>query len=531
MLLINWTRQFSVATRLRALGMLSVLGVLSVACGLMWLGYQQEMTDRQLAVRQTVETAHGVLGWAHAQLQSGKLNEADAKAAALSALDKMRYSGKEYFWVNDLDTRMVHHPIKPQLDGQSMVDNKDPKGVYLFREFVQTARSPAGEGFVRYQWPKPGHQAPQDKVSFVKLFSPWGWVLGSGLYIDDIQTAFRNKLVGVLGVVAVVSALLWLLIEMTARDLSQGVRVALSRAESVAQGDLAAGLAHHERMDNRDEIARMLKAMHRMAVGLSQTVGEVQRSVDSVAMASQQIAVGNQDLSARTEQTAASLQHTANSMDELSQTVSENASASTSALSMADEAARHAQRGGQVVSQVVTTMEGIHASARKIADIIGVIDGIAFQTNILALNAAVEAARAGEQGRGFAVVAGEVRQLAQRSANAAREIKNLILSSTEQVESGASLVRDAGQTMQAIVESVDKVTALMHQIANATASQSQGVGLVHSAMSELDHMTIQNAALVEESAAAAASLRDQAVLLAQAVKRFQLAHEQATASA
>jgi methyl-accepting chemotaxis protein len=521
-MLYNWFRQFSVAARLRFLGVLAALSVLGVSGHLLGSQYQQQVTDRQLAVRQAVEVAHGVVSWSHGRQQQGLLDEAQAKAQALAALDALRYSGKEYFWVNDLQARMVHHPIKPQLDGQDMSETKDPQGTYLFREFARTAATPQGQGFVAYQWPKPGSDHPVDKLSFVKVFAPWGWVIGSGLYVDDLQAALKASLTEVLAVVLAVSAALWLVIEFTARDLSAGVRLALERAEAIAHGDLAQGLAPHERLKGRDEIARLMRAMQRMSQGLGHTVGEVQRSVDSVAMASQQIAAGNQDLSQRTEQAASSLQHTASAMDELSQTVARNADASTTARAVADEVACQAQRGGEVVGQVVQTMEGIHASARKIGDIISVIDGIAFQTNILALNAAVEAARAGEQGRGFAVVASEVRSLAQRSANAAREIKTLILSSTEQVESGASLVKDAGQTMRELVLSVEQVSHLIHEIAQSTQEQTAGVGAIHSAVSELDHMTVHNAALVEESAAAAGSLRDQADALSQAVGRFKL---------
>ena len=260
--------------------------------------------------------------------------------------------------------------------------------------------------------------------------------------------------------------------------------------------------------------------MQAMGCQLGETLNHVRVSVDSVAMASHQIAMGNQDLNHRTENAAAQLQQTASAMDQLSATVSHNAESSSSAQSRASDAAEQARRGGEVVSQVVQTMEAIHGSARKITDIITVIDGIAFQTNILALNAAVEAARAGEQGRGFAVVAGEVRTLAQRSANAAREIKALIQASTEHVESGAALVHDAGQTMAAIVESVNQVASLIHDIAHATQEQSQGVGSVHDSVNQLDGMTQQNAALVEESTAAANSLKDQAEALARVVARF-----------
>jgi len=309
----------------------------------------------------------------------------------------------------------------------------------------------------------------------------------------------------------------------TAHELSEGIEAAVERAEGIASGDIAQARRPHPLASGKDEIARLLQAMQNMGHQLGDTLGHVRESVDSVAMASQQIAIGNQDLNQRTEQAAAQLQQTASAMDELSTTVANNAQSSSAAQSMASEAASQARRGGEVVSQVVQTMEAIHSSARKITDIITVIDGIAFQTNILALNAAVEAARAGEQGRGFAVVAGEVRTLAQRSANAAREIKGLIQASTEQVESGAALVQDAGQAMAAIVESVNHVASLIHAIAGATQDQSLGVGSVHGAVSQLDSMTQQNAALVEESTAAASSLKDQAEALARVVGRFKLA--------
>jgi methyl-accepting chemotaxis protein len=519
--MITWFRQFSVATRLRALAAMTVLGLIGTACGLLWSSYQQQLGDRQSAVRQAVEVAHSTITWAYARQQAGELDEAGAQKMALAVLDRMRYGGSEYFWVNDMTPRMVHHPIKPQLDGQALATMADPNGVHLFQAFVATVRE-HGAGFVNYQWPKPGMAQPQDKVSYVKGFTPWGWVVGSGLYIDDLQAAFKTQMLEALGGVALVAALLWLAIETTARDLSAGVNVAVQRAEAIAGGDIAQGQAPHVLTKGRDEVARLLKAMQHMSAGLGETVGEVRRSVDSVAMASQQIAAGNMDLSQRTEETSASLQHTASSMEQLSSTVQGNALSSTSARQMAAEAATQAQRGGEVVAKVVLTMEAIHTSARKIGDIIGVIDGIAFQTNILALNAAVEAARAGEQGRGFAVVAGEVRTLAQRSAQAAREIKSLIQASTEQVESGATLVHDAGQTMQAIVQSVEHVSTLIKEIAYATQEQTQGVGSIHTAVTQLDQMTQQNAALVEESAAAAGSLKDQADSLSLVVSRFRL---------
>ncbi len=263
-------------------------------------------------------------------------------------------------------------------------------------------------------------------------------------------------------------------------------------------------------------------ALAEMAGKLRQTVGLIRQATDSIATASTEIASGNQDLSTRTEATASSLQETASSMEHLTGSVRQSADAAQQANQMAGAAAAAAHRGGGMVEKVMTSMDEINAASRKISEIIGVIDGIAFQTNILALNAAVEAARAGEQGRGFAVVAGEVRTLAQRSAQAAREIKSLIVASGEKVESGARLVQDTGTAMKEIVSGVQRVTDIIGEISAAASEQSGGIGQVNQAVTQLDQMTQQNAALVEESAAAAASMREQAARLAEAVATFRI---------
>jgi methyl-accepting chemotaxis protein len=266
-----------------------------------------------------------------------------------------------------------------------------------------------------------------------------------------------------------------------------------------------------------------MSALADMQTSMRQLVEQVQESSACIQVASSEVAQGNQDLSTRTEHAASNLQETADSMEQLTGTVQQSVDAARQANQLAASAAEIAVRGGEVVSQVVTTMDEIQHSSRKINDIIGVIDGIAFQTNILALNAAVEAARAGEQGRGFAVVAGEVRILAQRSAQAAREIKSLIGTSVDRVESGTRLVADAGQTMSEIVSSVQRVSDIIGEITAASGEQSDGIGQVNAAVTQLDQMTQQNAALVEESAAAAESLRDQARRLNEVVATFQIA--------
>ncbi len=300
-------------------------------------------------------------------------------------------------------------------------------------------------------------------------------------------------------------------------------RVALSCAvaERVRDGDLTQVV--HD--DARDEFSPLLQALSEMQQALTKVVGSVRSNAESVASASAQIAHGNQDLSNRTEQQASTLQQTAATMDELGGTVRNNADNARQANALASGASSVAARGGEKVGQVVETMKGINDSSRRISDIIAVIDGIAFQTNILALNAAVEAARAGEQGRGFAVVAGEVRTLAQRSAEAAREIKALITASVERVDQGSALVAEAGSTMDELVAAVGRVTDIVGEISSASAEQSSGVTQVGQAVSKMDQATQQNAALVEESAAAAESLRQQAQQLVQVVSVFKLRTE------
>ena len=308
----------------------------------------------------------------------------------------------------------------------------------------------------------------------------------------------------------------YFLIRSIQRPLTQASQV----AARIAQGDLRA--QELPGAGRSDEFGELLASFAGMRESLARMVRQVRASTDSIATASAEIAAGNQDLSARTESTSSNLQETAAAMEELTSTIAQSAGSASQASQLAGGARDVAQRGGAVVTDVVATMQDIQASSRKIADIIGVIDSIAFQTNILALNAAVEAARAGEQGRGFAVVAGEVRNLAQRSAGAAREIKDLIGASVERVEGGSRLVQQAGSTMDEIVHSVQRVADMIGEVTAAAAEQSAGVSQVNQAVGQLDQMTQQNAALVEQSAAAAQSLREQAQQLTQVVAAFQV---------
>ena len=314
--------------------------------------------------------------------------------------------------------------------------------------------------------------------------------------------------------------------------LVRGISGPLNYAVEIAQGIAGGDLTQNINIDSENETGQLLSALKEMNASLVNTVSEVRMSTDTIATASSEIAAGNLDLSSRTEEQAASLEETASSMEELTSTVKQNAENAKQANQMVVSASDHAVKGGQVVAQMADTMGSIKESSRKIVDIIGVIDGIAFQTNILALNAAVEAARAGEQGRGFAVVASEVRSLAQRSAAAAKEIKELIGDSVDKVDAGGRLVDETGESMNRIVTAVKQVTDIMSEIAAASAEQSSGIEQVNIAINQMDEVTQQNAALVEQAAAASASMQEQAANLATTVAVFKLTHSmQAVATA
>ena len=338
----------------------------------------------------------------------------------------------------------------------------------------------------------------------------------AALAAAEASSSRINLILAAVGLL-VAGVAVWLAWMMQRKMVAELARAAYN-ADQMATGNLSIDFA----TDRQDEVGVLMRSLGSMTKQFNQSISTVMDSSESIRLASAEIATGNQDLSVRTELTATNLQRAASSTEQITGTVKQSADAAHQASQMAIEAAEVAARGGVVVAQVVATMDDINASARKISDIIGVIDGIAFQTNILALNAAVEAARAGEQGRGFAVVASEVRSLAGRSAEAAKEIKQLIGESVTKVDSGALLVADAGKTMTEIVASVQRVANIIGEISASSSEQSSGIGEVNSAVTELDQMTQQNAALVEQSAAAAESLREQAQRLAQVVSTFKL---------
>ncbi|KWF17765.1 methyl-accepting chemotaxis protein [Burkholderia pseudomultivorans] len=496
------------------------IGLLGVGA---WSAYETRATmldERKEGIANLVDSAAGIVKAYYALAQGGTLTEADAKRDALASLAAMRYGDSGYVFVMDSKPVVLMHPTLPKLVGTQVGDYLDPDGKPLFVTILNAAKA-TGSGFAEYRGRLPHSETAVPKISYVTRFAPWDWNISSGVFLKDIDTVYYRTLAGHLVVVLliglVISAAMLVIIRNVRGSLGGEPDEAAALATRIAQGDLTQPV-----LVRAGDRTSMMAAMRDMQARLQATIGGIRQSAESIASASRQIAAGNDDLSQRTEEQAASLEETAASMEQLTATVKQNADNARQASGLANSASEIARAGSDVVNRVIGTMGEIDDSSRKIADIIGVIEGIAFQTNILALNAAVEAARAGEQGRGFAVVAGEVRSLAQRSATAAKEIRTLIVDSVERVRNGSTLVGQAGTTMGEILQAVARVTDIMGEIAAASEEQASGITQVGRAVTQMDQVTQQNAALVEEAAAAAASLQEQAARLRDAVGAFRV---------
>jgi methyl-accepting chemotaxis protein len=487
---------------------------------LVWQSYQFEqgaMKSRLEATRQHVEIAQSLLVWAHQRELAGELTREQAQQTARQSVAALRYDGKEYFWINDMQPRMVMHPIKPELDGQDVGAMKDPNGLALFKAFTDKVRHDQ-QGFVNYMWPKPGSDHPVDKVSYVMGFEPWGWVIGSGVYVDDVHAAAMQRWAVNGALTVVVLLLAGYLMHSFYLVMSGGLKETQRHLIAMTDGDLTTTPSPW----GRDEAAGLMLTLRAMQDSLRSIVSDVRHASNEIVEASRDIAEGAQDLSARTEQTASNLQETAASLEQISGIVQNSADNAVKAAEVATQNSQAANEAGQVMRQAVDVINEIGAASVKIGDITATIDGIAFQTNLLALNAAVEAARAGDAGRGFAVVAEEVRTLARRSTEAARQIKTLITDNVEKSQTGVLAVREAGVAIDGVLSNASTIGTLIDQIATGSREQALGMRQVGEAAQELDHSTQQNAAMVEQTAAASSTLRERAGALSARVARFKL---------
>ncbi|MEY2115939.1 MULTISPECIES: methyl-accepting chemotaxis protein [Rhodanobacter] len=506
-----------------------MLVVAVVLVGLVALTVMNTFQGRDLLVRgvqgalqNNVESAISIATAWDERAARGELSRAEAQKHALAQIHDMRWGdGAGYVFAFGDDYTLAEHPIMLDRLGKSVRDMVDRNGKPIF-QLMREVDARDGSGVTYYDWPKPTSKKIVGKITYSALYKPWGMHFGAGAYLDEVDAQFVHMMKVRMARVALMALLVvlvvWLTMQSIRRSIGGEPTFAVKMVGRMADGNLSVEGAEGVKLAP----GSMMHAMQRLHLKLIEVVGQVQHGSQAVSSAAQQIAKGNDDLSQRTQEQASSLEETASSMEEMTSTVRQNAENASHANQLANGAREQAERGGQVVAQAVAAMGEISASSRRIADIVGLIDEIAFQTNLLSLNAAVEAARAGEQGRGFAVVASEVRSLSQRSAAAAKEIKVLIGESVDRVQAGSALVEQSGAALADIVDSVRKVTDIVAEIAAASHEQSAGIDQVNRAVMQMDEVTQQNAALVEEAAAAARAMQEQAGQLQRQMRFFRL---------
>lgn len=514
--------RFSFSQKLWLPLVVSLIALLVVSVSAAWLSRQTRIEERKNDLVNVAHVGLSIVKEYAALAQSGTLSDAAAHQQALERLQHIRYGEDGYFLVIDSKPRMIMHAMKPALNGKDLSGAADADGRHHYVTFAAIAQTPEG-GFVDYVFPHPHDAAAAavDKIGYVVRYAPWDWIIATGAYVDDIDSAFRQSLFIVGGLFAGLAALLSTLVFFTNRSIRRAIGGDPAYAAQVA-GEIAVGNLGIEIKTRQGDDSSLLHAMQRMRDALADTITRIRDAADKVATGAHEIAGGNTDLSARTENQAAALEETAASMEQMTAMVRQTAENAQTASQLTAGAEQIVNQGGTMASDAMSTMQDVSDESHKMVEIIAVIEGIAFQTNILALNAAVEAARAGEEGRGFAVVAGEVRTLAQRSATAAKEIRALINRAVEKVQSGAELVDSTGARIRAAQDAIARVSEVVREIASAAAEQSEGINQVNNAVTQMDGNTQQNAALVEQAAAVAQTLTDQAKLLQSSISAFHL---------
>jgi methyl-accepting chemotaxis protein len=461
------------------------------------------LEDRKMKTKHVVETAYGVLAYFDSLTKTSKMSKEAAQSAAIDVIKALRYEGKEYFWINDMRPYMIMHPYKPELDGTDLSNFKDPNGKRLFVAFVDEAKIHKA-GFVDYLWPKPNFKDPVPKISYVKAYEPWGWVIGSGIYIDDIGSVFLRQATKDILLSLVIGTLLFLVGIYITRTTTSALDKAVKASNSLAEGDLTITIE-----ENRtDEIGQLLNSMKNMVMKFRRIVEDVKNASDSVTSGSKQMALNSDQMSQGASEQANSIEEISSSMDEMLTNIRQNLENAQETEKIALQAANDANESGLAVTQTVSAM-------RNIAEEISIIEEIARQTDLLALNAAIEAARAGEHGKGFAVVAAEVRKLAEKSQAAAAVINKLSSSSVQVAE-------NAGKLLTKLVPDIQKTADLVQEISGASAEQNIGAQQINKAIQQMDQVVQQSASYAEQMASTGQELASQSEHLQEIMKIFKV---------
>lgn len=489
--------------KLALLMLLAIVGYLvTIGLGLSVLK-SNLLEDRKTKTKSVVEVAQGILAFYYAEQQAGHLTEEQAKQGAVNTIRKLRYEGNEYFWINDLNNKMIMHPISAKLENTDLGSLKDANGKLFFTEFVNLVKK-QGAGFVDYQWTKPGSDKPVPKISYVQGFPEWNWLIGSGIYIDDVDQVFMQNAMQQAGVALTCLLVMILFAWYVALQIVRPVRRMQMVMDGLAEGDMTVSI----HIDGKDEVAQMMTSAERMIERTRKVILEVLAGADLVANASDQVSLTSQSLSQSSSEQAASVEETTASIEQMSASIDMNKDNARATEEIASLAASDAQQGGAAVRETVEAM-------KKIADKISIVDEIAYQTNLLALNAAIEAARAGDHGKGFAVVASEVRKLAERSQTAAQEISTLATSSV-------GLAEKAGTLFEHMLPNIQRNADLVKEIAAASDEQAVGASQISQAVNQVSQAVQHNASASEELAATSEELHSQALKLKEHIAFFRV---------